>query len=214
MWIGLLQSIIALLGIYTALYGIDSWRREHTGKRKIELAEDSLALFYEAQDAIKYMRHETSWGNETENIEKGEKETQKQFEARKNASVVFKRYNDHQETFNKLHSMRYRYMAQIGKVEAEPFDELREIVNEIMLSARRLARLWAQDNFGTEDAENKHFERIKKAEAIFWEGEEDDDPINPRLERVISNIENTSKKVIEGKGTLYGILNYKFWERS
>jgi len=214
MWIEIFQSIIALLGIYTALYGIDSWRREHTGKRKIELAENSLALFYEAQDAIKHMRYPISRGNETENIEKGEKETQKQFEARKNASVVFKRYNDHQETFNKLHSMRYRYMAQIGKVEAEPFDELREIVNEIMLSAKRLARLWAQDHFRTEDAEDKHYERIEKAETIFWEGGEDDDPINPRLEKVISKIENTSKKVIEGKGTLYGILNYKFWEHS
>ena len=54
--ISLLRDLSLLIGIWVAIYGIDSWRREHKGKREIELAEDVLALFYEARDAIKYMR--------------------------------------------------------------------------------------------------------------------------------------------------------------
>ena len=130
------------------------------------------------------------------------------------ASVVFKRYNEHQELFNKLHSMRYRYMAQIGRKEAEPFDELRSIVNEIALSARKLARLWARHHFRTSKAEEKHFDRVQKAEAIFWEGPEGDDPIKPKLASIVSRIEETSRGVVEGKGTVYGILNYRFWDRN
>ena len=60
-WIEIVKQISIILGIGVAFYGIDSWRREHTGKRRIELAEDALALFYEAVDAIKHMRHPASF---------------------------------------------------------------------------------------------------------------------------------------------------------
>ena len=43
--------------------------------------------------------------------------------------------------------------------------------------------------------------------AVFWEGLEDDDPINPRLDNVIANIESTCKAIIAGQGTLHGFLN-------
>ena len=65
-WIELLNQISIFVAVWVAIYGIDSWRREHTGKRQIELAEDSLVLFYEASDAIKHMRHPLSFASETE----------------------------------------------------------------------------------------------------------------------------------------------------
>ena len=181
-WIEIGKQISIFLGIGVALYGIDSWRREHTGKRRIELAEDALALFYEAMDAIKYMRHPASFSSETDDIEKDKGETENQYQARKNASVVFKRYNDHQEIFNKLHAMRYRFMAQIGKNKAEPFNDIRKIINEIISSARRLSRLWDRSHFQTEEQWNKHQEQINKQEAVFWEEWGEKDAINLRLE--------------------------------
>jgi len=202
-----IKEISLLIGIWVAIYGIDSWRREHTGKRQIELAEETLALFYEARDVIAQIRHPVSWGNETADIEQGEKESDKDYEARKQASIVFARYNEHQELFNKIHSLRYRFMAQIGKKEAEPFDDLRKIVNEIFLSARMLARLWARDYFRTDQDHEKHWEQIKKHEAVFWDGLSEEDPINKKLESAIEAIESTCKKVISGVGTLHGFLN-------
>jgi hypothetical protein len=56
---GYASSILVLL---LAVYGVDSWRREHPGKRRIELAEDTLALFYEAVDAIRHIRHRSRQG--------------------------------------------------------------------------------------------------------------------------------------------------------
>jgi hypothetical protein len=104
----LLKEISLLIGIWVAIYGIDSWRREHTGKRQIELAEETLALFYEAKDVITYIRHPAGYSSETDNLERGENESEENYKARKQASIVFKRYNEHQELFNKIHSMRYR----------------------------------------------------------------------------------------------------------
>ena len=212
-WIQLLGQVSILIAVWVAIYGIDSWRREHTGKRQIELAEDALALFYEASDAIKHMRHPLSLSSETESIERGKSENDAQFQARKNASVVFKRYNDHQELFNKLHAMRYRFMAQFGKEKAKPFDDLRSIVNEITGSARTLARLWSRENFGSDNQWEAHSKQIEKYEAIFWEGLEEDDPINPRIKLVISEIETTCQGVISGKGTLHSWLNTKLGKK-
>lgn len=202
-----IDAIVMLLGIWVALYGIDSWRREHSGKRKMELAEDSIALFYEAVDAIKHIRHPASWGGEHLDLEKGDRETNAQFEARKNASVIFYRYNQYQELFSRLYASRYRFMAQIGKDEAGPFNELKSVLDEIVSSARRLSRLWAQDNFRTEEQQRQHQERVDRYEAVFWDGMEEDDPINPRLEAIIANIEVACNEVIIGKGTLHGFLN-------
>ncbi len=106
--------------------------------------------------------------------------------------------------------MRYRFMAQIGKDKAKPFDDIRGITNEIVIAARILARLWASDFYGTsEEQRKKQWEQIRKHEAIFWDSMDKDDPINPKLEAVILEIESTCQKVISGEGTLYGFLNKK-----
>jgi len=208
-----LKELSLLIGIWVAIYGVDSWRREHTGKRQIELAEETLALFYEARDAIANIRHPVSWGSEGSNIERGKNEPDKDYNARKKANIVFSRYNEHQELFNKIHSMRYRFMAQIGKDESIPFDELRTIVNKIFASARMLAILWARDHFRTEEDRKKHWNDIQKHEAVFWDEMSKDDSINRKLEETINKIESTCNKVISGDGTLHSFFNFPLRKR-
>jgi len=203
----LLNNISLFIVSCVAIYGIESWRREYKGKRQIELAEETLALFYEAKDVIAYIRNIFSYSGETEDIARGENETEKRYEARKQASIVFKRYNANQELFNKIHAMRYRFMAQIGKEQAEPFEELRKIVNEIFVSARMLSQLWSRHHFRSQEHENKHYKSIERHEAIFYEGIEEEDPIIPRLNKLVGEIEITCKAIISGKGTLHGFLN-------
>ena len=202
-----LKDLSLIIGIWIAIYGIDSWRREHTGKRSIELAEETLALFYEAKDTIAHIRHPASSSSETESVERGEGESEEQWGARKSANIVFERYNRHKELFNKIHSIRYRFMAQIGKEEAEPFDELNRIVGEIFLAARMLARLWPRSHFRTAEQQKTHFESIEKHTAVFWDSNSEDDPINPRLDKIISDIEKSCQNVIFGKSTRYSWRN-------
>lgn len=212
-WIELLTLISILVGICVAIYGIDTWRREHVGKRQLELAEDTLALFYEAADAIRHMRHAASFGREMQDVEQQDGESDSKFQARQNASVVFHRYNQHQALFNKLHASRYRFMAQIGKEEARPFDELRAITSQITLAANVLARLWSRDHFRTEEQKKKHWDDIERHEAVFWEGSAEDDPIKPILDKAIVDMDATCKSIIVGKGTLHWFLNKKVWQK-
>lgn len=212
-YIGHITDISILIGIWVAIHGLDSWRREHTGKRQLELAEDALALFYEARDAIHHIRHPLSYSHETDDVEKVEGETDKQWEARKNASVVFKRYNAYQGLFGKIRAMRYRFMAQFGQEAAKPFDDLQVIVSKLIVAARRLARLWARDHFTTEEEWQKHLDAIEKNEAVFWDGCSDEDPINPQLDSVIAGIEKTCSRIISGDGSLGSMLNRPLFRR-
>jgi hypothetical protein len=212
--ISFLRDLSLLIGIWVAIYGIDSWRREQKGKREFELAEDVLALFYEARDAIKFMRHPFSSSDECADVEKLAKESESEWEARKKASVVFKRYNERRELFNRIYAMRYRFMAQVGSAQAQPFEDLNKIVRDLFLAARTLAHLWPRSYFRNDEQYEEHRKRVEKYEAIFWESYAEEDPINPRLESIVATVEKTCRNIITGKGTLYAFLNRPLWKRS
>jgi hypothetical protein len=55
-WIDIAQIVSVLVASLVAIRGIQAWRREFVGKRRIELAEEVLALFYQAKDAIGWIR--------------------------------------------------------------------------------------------------------------------------------------------------------------
>ena len=192
----IMGNIAVIIGICIAIYNINSWRREHIGKRNIELAEDTLTLFYEVVDVIHYLRHFFSFTSETEDIKQINSESEDAYQARKKASVLLKRYNEHQELFSRIHAMRYRFMVQIGKEKAKPFDELRKITIELITSARRLSELWVRSRFRTEEQETKHQQDVKKYESVFWEGLPENDPINPRVKKVLLDIERICHKII------------------
>jgi hypothetical protein len=207
----LIKNISIIIASWTAVYGIDQWRREHRGKRQAELAEEVLSFFYEAQDAIHHIRSPFGFGGEGSSRKAGQNETPEEKDAFDKAYVVFERFNSHIELFNKIYAIRYRFMTQFGVAAAKPFDDLRKITNEIQISAKRLAQLWAKQNrhFKTEQQEKDHFNRIQKNEAVFWEGLEDVDPINLRLQECVNEIEATCRGILSARGTLYSFLNYE-----
>lgn len=208
----MIESISIIIASLTAIYSIDQWRREHRGKRQAELAEEALSLFYEAQDAIRHIRTPFAYGGEGSSRKSGNKESPEEKQAFDKAYVVFERFGSHNELFNKLHAIRYRFMAEFGVDAAKPFDVLQRIANEIKVSARMLARLWARQNrsFRNEQSEQKYFNQIQKLEAIFWDGLEEDDPINPKLKECIAEVEKTCRNILTAKGTLFSFLNHPF----
>ena len=52
----LLTAIVQAVGVIFACWaivsGVDAWKREFVGKRKIELAEAVLSKFFEVKDAV------------------------------------------------------------------------------------------------------------------------------------------------------------------
>ncbi len=185
----IVSTIAVVFASGTAIYGINAWKKEFSGKRKIELAEEVLALFYEARDAISAIRSPLGFVGEGSTRKQQEGESPEQKQARDRAYVVYERYDKRKEVFNKLHSLRYRFMARFGIKEAEPFENLRLIVIEIQVSANMLAESWAY---------GRKSQTTEDLEATIWEHGRDD-IINTRLGKIVSDIEAICKPIILGK---------------
>lgn len=196
--IEVVESLAVIAASLFAIYGINSWRREMRGRKEFELAEEVLALFYEAQDKIRAIRSPMGWAGEGESRKPGPNETPEQKASLDRAYVVFERYQNSQETFNRLHALRYRFMAVFGREKAKPFDDIRGVINKIFISAHMLGRLWErQTHLGLNEEERKKLiKQIEKHEAVFWEEGEGRDLIAPEVERIVLEIENICEKIL------------------
>ena len=203
------RDLSILVAACMGAYSIDAWRREFVGKRQMEIAEEVLALFYEARDAVSYMRGPASFGGEQLELERGPSESEANFKARQNASVVFYRYEQKQELFAKLRAIRYRFLAQFGEEKAKPFEDLWSQINRVLVSARLLSRFWARDHFRTPEQQDEHYKRVEEQEAVFWEGYTDPDEVKAGIDQAISDMETICRSIIDGKGTLFGLVNKK-----
>jgi hypothetical protein len=209
------QSASVIIASLFAIYGFDAWRREHIGKRQIELAEEVLALFYQARDAIEQIRSPFGFGGEGSSRKPQENEKPEHKQALDQAYVLIERYSHHSELFSKLHSLRYRFMAQVNVDAAAPFDALNRIVNELIISAHKMARLSTIPEWSlrTPEAEQKHRDEFLKVHDIYYGTGGEDDPITPKVQRVVDDIERTCRAIIESKGTLYALFNIRFFKR-
>jgi hypothetical protein len=206
------QSASIILAALFAIYGFDAWRREHIGKRRIELAEEVLALFYQARDAIAAIRSPLGFEGEGKTRKSTPNERPEDKDGLDQAYVLIERYNSHSELFSRIHSLRYRVMAQLGLEAAKPFDSLNEIVHELIISARRMSRLntrreWASLSAETEEKNHREYMEIH---SIYYGTGGADDPISPRVKQAVSDIERTCRSIIESQGTLFAIFNARW----
>ena len=207
----ILESLSVIIAAIAVTLGVGAWQREYVGKRKIELAEDVLALFYEARDVISYIRSPFGFVGEGNTRKADPNESPEDKLIYDNAYVVFERYNKRQEPFNKLYSMRYRYMARFGNNSEKPFLELQKIVNEVFSAARELPDYRKRQ--GSYPWQNKnefeqHLKEMRDLEAIFWEMSPKRDLIKPRIDAVISDIEAQTLQIVQGTRVWQQIKNW------
>ena len=197
------KSISIIIASCVAIYGINSWRRETKWKRKYELAEETLSLFYEVQDAFSVIR--SPFGNinegKTRKREKNEKEEDSIILDQ--AYTVIERFEKNKEPFFKLRSMKYRFITLFGKESEQYFNDVIKLTNKIMTVSGFLGRRYWQDQGRrkfTEVQYEKHLNKMFEYERIIWEDYgEDEDEIKKELNRIISEVEKICNKVLNKK---------------
>lgn len=188
-----ITAISVAIAAIAFVAGVNAWKREFIGKRRIELVENVLALFYEAQDAIREIRNPFSFSGEGTTRKRSEHEREEETQLLDQAYVVFERYQKREKLFAELRSMKYRVMATFGSKAGEPFDELNMVLNEIFSSARILGTYYWKRQGRTQMSEEefkRHLEQMNKHEAIFWFMGEEKDEITPRVQRAVEKIES------------------------
>ena len=192
-------SIITVAGV--AIYGIKTWRRELIGKKKHDLAEEVLTLFYQARDVFYSIRNPMGYEGEGTSRKAGKNETWREKNVLDQAYVVMERFKDHQEVFNRLNVLRYKFMALFGKNKIKPFDELDAVLKDIIIASRQLAYMWQQQNLDFRNKSNleKFHKEIRKYEAIFWAGLDNEDEIAKKVNSAIKGIEEICVPILGNK---------------
>jgi hypothetical protein len=195
----LVSYVVVIVAAGVAIWGINAWRREFVGKRRIELAEDVLALFYEAVDAIKAIRMAGVYSNEGDSYKPHDSESPEEIAINRDAFVTYERDKMYHELFGRIRAVRYRFAAYFGKDKTEPIDDLLLIRQDILRAANKMAKLEKDylQILGNLEQEKKLGEKIGKQRLILYSYGNEDDPINKQILEVEEAIESTCREVID-----------------
>lgn len=194
-----LQNVSVIIAALTAIWGISAWRRELRGKKEHDLAEEVLALFYEARDAIRAIRSVGGFGEEGKTRQASPEETPDEKQALDRAYVAVERYNTRKEVFNKLWAIRYRFMALFGRDKAGPFDELRAVVNELFVASELLGTYYWQQrarNDVSGVSEREFQEQEQKLRRVCCGSFGPNDEVDQRVEIAVAEMERTCEEVL------------------
>lgn len=203
-WIALLKDCLSVIAAGLAVWGIGAWRRDFVGKRKIELTEEALRLFYQARDAIAAMRAPMAFGAEMADVVRDERESSAKFHWRQTVAPLFKRYNERTELFAQLAVLRYRFMARFGEKSARPFVDIQETVHRVFVSARMLVETAEEttipdgDQDGTLAAahERRRQQRAKWEEDIWGLGDEAD-KVAKDVNDIVARVEAICRPILK-----------------
>jgi FtsZ-interacting cell division protein ZipA len=184
----LIVGLLALIGIVLT----QTWttRREYA-KRKIEFAEEVLALFYEVSDALQSIRSPLSGGAEGTSRPRSEHESESESRILDNAYVVIERYKKQEAVFHNLRSKKYRFMAIFRGRSHDPFEDITNALNKVFVASHMLgSHYWQrQGRVHMEPTEfQRHLDKMHEQEAIFWMIP-DEDPITPIVDGAIKKVE-------------------------
>ncbi|VAX19940.1 hypothetical protein MNBD_NITROSPINAE03-974 [hydrothermal vent metagenome] len=135
----------AALAAYYSYCGLETWRKELKGKKKFDVAEETLVLVYQARRAISYMRSPLGFSGEGSTRDQNQNEANDEKEIWDSAYVPHERFNKNKETFSKLDVMKYRFEVLFGKELTPPFDAINEAVNRVLMDVNRLGRLMIEE---------------------------------------------------------------------
>ncbi|MBI3235515.1 MAG: hypothetical protein HYZ42_15995 [Bacteroidetes bacterium] len=196
----IIQSLSIIIASFVAIYGITSWRRETTWKRKYELTEEVLSLFYECKEKFQIIRSPAGHSLEGKTRKRGENETPDESERLDNAYVFIERYEKEKEPFLKLWPLKFRFMTIFDKEAGQPFDEIRRILNTIFLAASRLGQRYWKDQGSkhfTDLEFQKHLKEMHENEEIIWGSFDETDKISIQIDNCIAQIEKYCEGIMK-----------------
>ncbi|UUZ63836.1 hypothetical protein LP417_32250 [Polaromonas sp. P1-6] len=208
------QAVAVLSTCWVIVSGIGAWKREFIGKRKIELAEQVLAKFFEIRDAIAFIRNPFGGLSEGTTRERGKGETQAQSELLDRGYVVVERYSKKETAFAEFNILKYRFMASFGTNTEEIFTDTNRVLNSIFVSARRLAtHHWQrQGRVSMEQSEvEKHLAEMERHEGVFWDIGNEVDEIRQQINAIQAKLEAAVKPCFQEPAASYIWLTRKWF---
>jgi hypothetical protein len=173
---------------------LNAWRREMIGRKKADLAEQTLAAFYEARDIITAARHPGSFDYEGKSRQPMEGETESEASYRNSVYVPAERLLGQNEFFARLEASKYRFMALFGKEHTKPFDTIKKVRNRVLSSSGMLIRTHSELAYEREELRRNR----EKWERNIGMGLTEEDPLADKVEAAIAEIERVCVAALTG----------------
>lgn len=193
-WAICIQLATFVLAALAFNFGIRAWKREFIGRRRMALTEKTLALFYECQATMKYIRSPMGHTGEGRTRVRNPNESAVESQHLDSLYAVVERVHTHRRVFARLHSMQFRFMAVFGAEHATTFGAIHQAVNKVLLASEMLRtsyRPWT----GTINATDKTAEENDRHRRTMWDAWNDNDPINQEIAAAVSTIEEIARSV-------------------
>lgn len=210
------QAVSVVAACWAIITGVGAWKREFIGKRKIELAEETLAAYFEIRDAIAFIRSPFSRSTEGSTRERASHETDAERQLLDRGFIVFERYEKKQEIFVKFSTLKYKFMAVFGPETESIFTDTHQVVNSIFTSANMLSTYYWQRQGRVQmevDEFQKHLDEMRQHEGIFWDRYNENDEIREKLSTIQGALETVTKPCFEEPMKTYAIFTKKWFSK-
>lgn len=210
------QAIAIMAACWAIISGVGAWKREFIGKRKIELAEETLAVFFEIKDAITFIRNPWSSGTEGSTRTRATHETEAESQLLDRGYIVFERYESKKDIFVRFNTLKYKFMAVFGTETEAIFQDTNKILNSIFSSANMLATHYWQRQGRVKmepDEFQKHLDEMHKHEGIFWDRYNENDEIRNQLTITQQALEKVTKPCFEEPMKSYAMLTKQWFKK-
>ena len=208
------QTLAIASACWAIISGIGAWKREFIGKRKIELAEETLSAFFEIKDAIAFIRNPWSSGNEGATRQRSTYETEPETQLLDRGYIVFERYESKKDVFVRFNTLKYKFMAVFGTDTENIFKETNQSLNSIFISSNMLAtHYWRRQGRVQieKDEFQKHLDEMRKHEGIFWDKYSENDEIRNQLAATQNELEKVTKPCFDEPMKTYTIFTKKWF---
>jgi hypothetical protein len=196
-FLSVVTTVTVVIGALVACRGINSWRNEMVGRRRAEIAEETLALFYEAQRILEHARMPLTFEGEgkTRPRKPSEEDPSSTTSYLDSLFVPVERTNKFAEFWGKFDSQKYRFRALFGS--EQPFLDLAATRNTVVFSAHRLIEMHRERYDGDSMTPDRKRLKIQWEEAIGWTlGERDEK--KAEIKRAVVEIEKICRPAIDG----------------
>ena len=210
------QAVAIISACWAIISGVGAWKREFIGKRKIELAEETLATFFEIKDAISFIRNPWSSSNEGSSRKRADYETEAESKLLDRGYIVFERYESKKEIFVRFNTLKYKFMAMFGTGTESIFKDTNHTLNSIFVSANMLSTHYWQRQGRAQignDEFQKHLDEMHRHEGIFWDLYNDNDEIRNQLASTQRELERVTKPCFEEPMKTYTIFTKKWFSK-
>lgn len=187
----LLQAGAIVVTAVFAVLGLRAWRTQLVGKRKIEIAEETLVLAYKIRNAIAYARLPVHGPHEGLSRPRELADDENFRKLKDSYFVPVERLRAYDEDFARLERQKVLSEVYFGRELLAPLDDLLKVRGSILRAARTL--LGSADSRPPDPEE---LAELKRCEATIWNYGDFDDETAVLVDEAVTAIERALRSYV------------------